>query len=273
MANYISYADKVGLIAKTTHVNQWWDDDANEVKIKHNLNDDRITVVENYLNGNIDPADFVSFDTLAENVSPTSGDLVLVEILATGAKTKMSLSSFISAVNDHSALSNLDYASSGHTGFQSTLTHSSGVQEVGGAVTVVPAEIDHDTLANVDGDRHFLMSEIEITSSQITDLSSEIPIPIQEMTLPAATDVAGRISGATLPAGWSIAASGTDLVVTHNLSRRVKDVKIWVVTGTEEQQLRNIASDNGLVTPDANTLKIVSLGTINKVLKVYIEFV
>jgi len=47
MSNKISYQDKVGIIPKTNHVNQWWDDDANEVKSKHNLNDDRITVLEN----------------------------------------------------------------------------------------------------------------------------------------------------------------------------------------------------------------------------------
>jgi len=46
MANKITFANKVGLIAKLTHINQWWDDDANEVKTKHNLNDDRITAVE-----------------------------------------------------------------------------------------------------------------------------------------------------------------------------------------------------------------------------------
>ena len=27
MANKITYADKIGLIAKAIHVNQWWDDD------------------------------------------------------------------------------------------------------------------------------------------------------------------------------------------------------------------------------------------------------
>lgn len=40
--NKITYSDKVGLTPKLTHINQWWDDDANEVKTKFNLNDDRI---------------------------------------------------------------------------------------------------------------------------------------------------------------------------------------------------------------------------------------
>lgn len=46
MANKITYANKVGLVPKDTHVNEVWDDDMNEIKEKHNLNDDRITSVE-----------------------------------------------------------------------------------------------------------------------------------------------------------------------------------------------------------------------------------
>ena len=42
----ITYADKVGIVPKEVHVNQWWDDDANELKGAVNDNDDRITVLE-----------------------------------------------------------------------------------------------------------------------------------------------------------------------------------------------------------------------------------
>lgn len=34
----ISYADKTGTVPKQTHENQWWDDDANEVKTTVNTN-------------------------------------------------------------------------------------------------------------------------------------------------------------------------------------------------------------------------------------------
>lgn len=47
MANKITYADKVSLNVRKVHENQVWDTDLNEIKDKHNLNDDRITVVEN----------------------------------------------------------------------------------------------------------------------------------------------------------------------------------------------------------------------------------
>jgi hypothetical protein len=50
MANKITYADKVGINPKSVHINQVWDDDMNEIKDKHNLNDDRITVLETNTN-------------------------------------------------------------------------------------------------------------------------------------------------------------------------------------------------------------------------------
>lgn len=46
MANKITYSDKVGLIAKKIATYQWQDSDANEIKLKHNLNDDRINNLE-----------------------------------------------------------------------------------------------------------------------------------------------------------------------------------------------------------------------------------
>lgn len=46
MANKITYGDKVGIVPKVIHTAQFWDDDANEIKNKHNLNDDRISAVE-----------------------------------------------------------------------------------------------------------------------------------------------------------------------------------------------------------------------------------
>lgn len=42
MANKITYTDKIQVNPKKTHVNQFWADDANEIKAKHNLDSDRI---------------------------------------------------------------------------------------------------------------------------------------------------------------------------------------------------------------------------------------
>ena len=48
-SNKITYIDKVGIVSKEIHKEQFWDDDANEIKSKHNLNDDRITALETSL--------------------------------------------------------------------------------------------------------------------------------------------------------------------------------------------------------------------------------
>jgi hypothetical protein len=266
MSNYITYTDKVGLIPKLVHVNQWWDDDANEVKTQHNLNDDRITVLE-ALTAAVPWANIQDIGDLSL-LTPVAGDKILIE--RAGVKSYIDYSSISGGITDHSSLTNLDYASAGHTGFEKSLTFSTGLTRTTDTITTNDSEIDHNGLSNYDADRHLLESELEITVSQISDI--ETIQQVFEMTLPAATSVAGRVSGATLPSGWSLLASGVDLIVTHSLGRRVMDCKIWAVTGSEEQQLRDINSDNGLVTTDANTLKILSLATVNKVLKVYISF-
>jgi len=45
-ADKITYADKVGVTPKETHINQVWDDDMNEIKLKLNNNADLLDVVE-----------------------------------------------------------------------------------------------------------------------------------------------------------------------------------------------------------------------------------
>lgn len=86
---------------------------------------------------------------------------------------------------------------------------------------------------------------------------------------------ATRISGAyVVPAGWTIAvgASPVDIVITHGLGKRVASVTVFAITGTEQQQLFGSTAFNGVITADANTLKIQSFATIAKELYVYIVF-
>ena len=98
------------------------------------------------------------------------------------------------------------------------------------------------------------------------------------ISLPVASSVAGRIAGAVVgvdyPTGWvlSVGTSYTDIVITHNLSRRVANVTVCAVTGTEEQALFNTAAFNGWRTPDVNSLLIQSLATVQKQIKIYIQF-
>jgi len=102
--------------------------------------------------------------------------------------------------------------------------------------------------------------------------------PVIEISLPYASTVAGRVNAATsgvdYPAGWILSAgiSAVDLSIVHGLNRRVANVSICAVTGTEEQALFNTAAYNGWKTPDANSLLIQSLATIPKQIKIYMIF-
>ena len=97
---------------------------------------------------------------------------------------------------------------------------------------------------------------------------------IWHITLPYATSVAGRIALATdFPAGWTLTADGLNLVVTHNLGRWCTDVKVFAkTTGTQQQQLRGTAAENGLTSLSSNQLEVFSLATISKDIVVYLTF-
>ena len=127
-------------------------------------------------------------------------------------------------------------------------------------------------------------STLYITTTQFNDSLNYLDSVIMEnknvfyVTLANSTTVAGRIAaGVTYGPGtesWILAAgtSPVDLVITHNFGRRVADVTVWAIDGTQEQKLLNTASNNGLITPDANTLRIQSLATIQKAIKIHIIF-
>ena len=106
-----------------------------------------------------------------------------------------------------------------------------------------------------------------ISTDDLNKLASLFPI--LTMTMPAASTVANRvagmISGTDYPADWTIAASGdnpNDLLITHNLGRRISGVKIHSVVGTAETELERNEAYSGIVTPDLNTLLIKNLATI-----------
>lgn len=265
----ITYDNKVGLIPKNIHVNEWWDDDANEIKTKHNANDDRITALE-ALTTNFLWSSIQSIGDLTDVGTPQGTDLLVIE--SGGVKKRISYSAFSGGVaSNHSTLSNLDYASAGHTGFQQELTEGTGINISGSSISVDTSEIDHNSLLNYDPNRHKLQEELEITTSQISDIDSVQSVFGFEIA--AGASVQDRINAsAPNPYGWTLIGNGLDLEIEHNLNRRVMDVKIWANDSGEEQQLRGTVSDNGLVTPDANNLTIKSLSKVDKPLKIYISF-
>ncbi len=97
-SNKITFSDKVGIVPKSIHIQEWWDDDVNEIKAKHNLNDDRITVND----------DKISFDATSKarllNTSGTNtGDQTLpITIVNTNSLFSTALGAGVSSVATNS---------------------------------------------------------------------------------------------------------------------------------------------------------------------------
>ena len=134
-----------------------------------------------------------------------------------------------------------------------------------------------DRLENLDsiaGDKKVTAGDTLLTLEQYRLLAAGSGKTIWHITLPYSTSVAGRIALATdYPAGWTLTADGLNLVVTHNLGRRCTDVKVFAkTTGTQQQQLRGTAAENGLTALSSNQLEVFSLATIAKDIVVYLTF-
>lgn len=125
---------------------------------------------------------------------------------------------------------------------------------------------------------HFIVDNVEDALIQLWN-KIEATKNVYSVMLPSSTTVAGRIAGAVegtdYPTGWVLNAgvSPVDLYIVHGLNKRVSSISVWAITGTEEQQLFNTAAYNGVKTPSVNELLIQSLATINKAIKIYINFV
>ena len=134
-----------------------------------------------------------------------------------------------------------------------------------------------DRLENLDsiaGDKKVTAGDTLLTIEQYRLLAAGSGKTIWHITLPYSTTVAGRIALATdYPAGWTLTANGVNLVVTHNLGRWCTDVKVFsIINGTQRQQLRLSAAENGLTALSANQAEVYSLSTIAKDIVVYLYF-
>lgn len=131
-----------------------------------------------------------------------------------------------------------------------------------------------DTIA---GDKKVTQGDTLLTLEQYRILANGFSKSIYSITLPYSTTVAGRIalavSGVDYPTGWTLTADGLNLVVTHNLGRWCTDVKVFsIINGTQRQQLRLSAAENGLTALSANQAEVYSLSTIAKDIVVYLYF-
>jgi hypothetical protein len=117
-------------------------------------------------------------------------------------------------------------------------------------------------------------SPLKVDSTIISSIMQNI----YSISLPSASTVAGRCSGAVegtdYPTGWTLEAGSNpvDLKVTHGLERRVVNVTIFSVNGDEERQLFDNAAYSGIITLSNNILRIESLATIQKEIAIYIVF-
>lgn len=132
-----------------------------------------------------------------------------------------------------------------------------------------------ETVPVEDIDDNFNGENVEDVLKELNEKISDNKNTIS-LLLPAYSTVGDRINnsieGINYPVGWSlvVGVSAVDLVITHNQNRRVADVTIWAVDGDQEQKLLNTASNNGLITPNLNSVRILSLATVVKPIKIYI---
>jgi hypothetical protein len=121
--------------------------------------------------------------------------------------------------------------------------------------------------SNPDG----YITEEYLTTHKIPD--------IQAITLPNASTVAARCSGAVegtdYPTGWTIgtATYDEDLLITHTLDKKVSSVTIWTNEGENDRLLISPANYTGLIMPLSNTLVIEGLAQTSKPIIIYITFV
>ena len=95
--------------------------------------------------------------------------------------------------------------------------------------------------------------------------------------LPSGASVAARIAaaveGTDYPTGWvlSVGSSALDLVITHNLTRRVGSVTVFLTpSGTIQQQLTGTSAYSAIYTDDAQSCRIASLATVLKPISIYL---
>lgn len=103
--------------------------------------------------------------------------------------------------------------------------------------------------------------------------------PVYDILLANNTSVASRVLSAVettdYPTGWTLAASGdnpNDLIITHNLAKRIAEVKIFSVDGSAETMLWFNDAYSGIVAPDQNTLLIKNLATIELPIVIHLIF-
>jgi len=96
----------------------------------------------------------------------------------------------------------------------------------------------------------------------------------QVIVLSAASDVSGKISGATKPDGWTLAASDTDLIITHTVTgKQVSGIIIKEVDGSTKRICVPFEEAYTGITEISTTITIEGINPTSLALIVIIQFV
>jgi len=98
---------------------------------------------------------------------------------------------------------------------------------------------------------------------------------LKSITLSAGLDVAAKISGATVPLGWtlSVGDTSTDILITHNLGKRAAFINLYYVDVDEEVLLIGTQAYNGIrTTINTITINSIATGITSLPVKIYIRF-
>lgn len=129
------------------------------------------------------------------------------------------------------------------------------------------------SLIHAPGSDNQDLSGIIASINALQEAVAKVPYRI---ILPAASTVAGRcITPTELPTDWTVSegTSDQDLLITHTLdTRKVVDVKVWIINTEGERQMPGALAFVGLLSPTSTTLIIESLCTKEYPIRIEILF-
>lgn len=99
---------------------------------------------------------------------------------------------------------------------------------------------------------------------------------VKKISLTAASSIAGKISGAAFPPGWSLAATGdlgTNLAITHNLvDRELAEVTVKYIDGSTKRLRTPFKTAYSGVTEVGSVITIEGLDPVNLPLIIHLFF-
>lgn len=124
-----------------------------------------------------------------------------------------------------------------------------------------------------DVDGLFAAENVEAALMELMNKVIEIKNPYV-VTLSAAASISGKIAGAVIPTGWSLAdQDGTGLIITHNLAdREVSNVVVKEINGETARFCVPFSEGFTGISETGNDIIIEGLNLADLVLKIFIFF-